>query len=84
VLARTIGQSDDCESAFAHYHRVRAPRTARITRLSRWWGRTGLWKAAPLVWLRDQAYRSTPTSWFEWGMRDQYGYDPGELERGVT
>jgi 2-polyprenyl-6-methoxyphenol hydroxylase-like FAD-dependent oxidoreductase len=84
VLARTIGQSDDCESAFAHYHRVRAPRTARITRLSRWWGRTGLWKAAPLVWLRDQAYRSTPTSWFEWGMRDQYGYDPGELVRGVT
>jgi 2-polyprenyl-6-methoxyphenol hydroxylase-like FAD-dependent oxidoreductase len=82
VLARTIGQASDWESALAHYHRQRGPRTARITRLSRWWGRSGLWKAAPLVWLRDQAYRSTPASWFERGMRDQYGYDPGALEAG--
>ncbi len=79
VLARTIRQSADCEGAFAYYHRVRGPRTARITRLSRWWGRSGLWKAAPLVWLRDQGYRSTPRSWFDWGMRDQYGYDAGAL-----
>ena len=43
---------------------------------------SGLWKAAPLVWLRDQAYRSTPASWFERGMRDQYGYDAGALEAG--
>jgi hypothetical protein len=62
-----------------YYHHARAARTARITRLSRWWGRTGLWKAAPLVWLRDQAYRSTPRSWFDLGMRDQYGYDAGAL-----
>jgi 2-polyprenyl-6-methoxyphenol hydroxylase-like FAD-dependent oxidoreductase len=79
VLARAIARSGDCESALTHYHRVRAPRTARITRLSHLWGRTGLWKAAPLVWLRDQGYRSAPRSWFEWGMRDQYGYDAGRL-----
>ena len=79
VLARMISQSADWESAFEDYHHVRGPRTARITRLSRWWGRSGLWKAAPLVWLRDQGYRSTPRSWFDWGMRDQYGYDAGTL-----
>jgi 2-polyprenyl-6-methoxyphenol hydroxylase-like FAD-dependent oxidoreductase len=81
VLARTIDAASDWESALARYHRARGARTARITRLSRWWGRSGLWTAAPLVWLRDQAYRSTPTAWFEWGMRDQYGYDAGALER---
>jgi 2-polyprenyl-6-methoxyphenol hydroxylase-like FAD-dependent oxidoreductase len=79
VLARAIDRSDDHESALAHYTRARAARTARITRLSRWWGRVGLWKASPLVWLRDQAYRSTPRSWFDLGMRDQYGYDAGTL-----
>lgn len=79
---RKPGKASDRESALAHYHRERGPRTARITRLSRWWGRSGLWTAAPLAWLRDQAYRSTPASWFERGMRDQYGYDPGALERG--
>ncbi len=80
VLARAIARFEDCESAFSYYHRLRSRRTARITRLSRWWGRTGLWKAAPLVWMRDCTYRVAPRSWFEWGMRDQYGYDVGALE----
>jgi 2-polyprenyl-6-methoxyphenol hydroxylase-like FAD-dependent oxidoreductase len=81
VLARALSQSGECETALTYYHHARAARTARITRLSRWWGRTGLWRAAPLVWLRDQAYRSTPRSWFDLGMRDQYGYDAGALTR---
>jgi 2-polyprenyl-6-methoxyphenol hydroxylase-like FAD-dependent oxidoreductase len=81
VLARALSQSGDCETALTYYRHARAARTARITRLSRWWGRTGLWRAAPLVWLRDQAYRSTPRSWFDLGMRDQYGYDAGALTR---
>jgi len=81
VLARTIARSSEHESALAQYYRVRASRTARITRLSHWWGRSGLWRAAPLVWLRDHAYRSTPRSWFDWGMRDQYDYDAGALTR---
>jgi 2-polyprenyl-6-methoxyphenol hydroxylase-like FAD-dependent oxidoreductase len=79
VLARAIVRCGDHERAFAHYHRARARRTARITRLSRVWGRMGLWEAAPLVWLRDRLYRSTPRSWFGRGMRDQYGYDAGAL-----
>jgi 2-polyprenyl-6-methoxyphenol hydroxylase-like FAD-dependent oxidoreductase len=79
VLARAVARSDDCERAFSHYYRVRSRRTARIMQLSRWWGSTGLWTAAPLVWARDQAYRLTPRSLFEWGMRDQYGYDVGSL-----
>jgi len=79
VLARSIARSSDHQSALADFYRVRASRTARITRLSHWWGRSGLWRAAPLVWLRDNAYRSTPRSLFDWGMRDQYGYDAGAL-----
>jgi 2-polyprenyl-6-methoxyphenol hydroxylase-like FAD-dependent oxidoreductase len=80
VLARAIGRFDDCESAFSHCHRLRSRRTARITRLSRWWGRTGLSTAPLLVWMRDRAYRVTPHSWFEWRMRDQHRYDAGRLE----
>jgi 2-polyprenyl-6-methoxyphenol hydroxylase-like FAD-dependent oxidoreductase len=80
VLARAIARFASSESAFSHYERLRWRRTSRITRLSRWWGRTGLWKAAPLVWMRDRAYRVTPHSLFEWGMRDQYGYDVGGLD----
>jgi 2-polyprenyl-6-methoxyphenol hydroxylase-like FAD-dependent oxidoreductase len=80
VLARAIARFEDCESAFSYYYRLRSRRTARVTRLSRWWGRTGLWKAAPLVWMRDGAYRVAPRSLFERGMRDQYSYDVGTLE----
>jgi 2-polyprenyl-6-methoxyphenol hydroxylase-like FAD-dependent oxidoreductase len=79
VLARTIAAGDDWESAFARYHRARGRRTARITRLSRWWGATGLWTAPPLVRLRDGAYRVAPGALFEAGLRDQYGYDAGDL-----
>ena len=80
VLARSIARSDDTASAFSSYHRRRARRTARITRMSRWWGAMGLWKAAPLVWARDAGYRFAPPSFLEWGMRDQYGYDAGALD----
>lgn len=80
MLARAIARFDDCESAFADYYRRRARRTARITLLSRWWDCTGLWKAAPLVWMRDSTYRVAPRSLFERGMRDQYAYDVGSLE----
>jgi len=49
-------------------------------RLSRAWGSTGLWQAAPLIWLCDQAYRGDPARfWFGCAMRDQYGYDAGAL-----
>jgi 2-polyprenyl-6-methoxyphenol hydroxylase-like FAD-dependent oxidoreductase len=80
VLARSIARHPDCESAFSHYYRRRARRTTRITRLSRWWGKVGLWKARPLVRMRDGAYRAAPRAWLEWGMRDQYDYDVGALE----
>jgi 2-polyprenyl-6-methoxyphenol hydroxylase-like FAD-dependent oxidoreductase len=80
VLARAIARCDDHESAFSSYYRLRSRRTARITRLSHWWGRTGLWMAAPLVWTRDRAYRVMPRSWFELGMIDQYAYDAGSLD----
>jgi hypothetical protein len=30
--------------------------------------------------MRDLAYRVTPLSLFEVGMRDQYGYDVGTLD----
>lgn len=38
-----------------------------------------LFARTPSERIRDRAYRSTPRSWFDWGMRDQYGYDPGAL-----
>jgi 2-polyprenyl-6-methoxyphenol hydroxylase-like FAD-dependent oxidoreductase len=80
VLARAIAYSDDAESAFAQYYSRRSGRTARIVRMSRWWGKSGLWKSPPLVWMRDRGYRLMPLSWYEAGMRDQYNYDAGTLE----
>ena len=56
-----------------------ARRTAQIVRMSRLWGRVGLWKHPAMVALRDRAIRSGPEGWMERAGAAQYCYDPGGL-----
>jgi 2-polyprenyl-6-methoxyphenol hydroxylase-like FAD-dependent oxidoreductase len=79
VLARAIVEAGDCGEAFARFHRRRARRTAQIVRMSRWWGRVGLWKHPALTALRDGAIRYGPDGWMERAGAAQYCYDPGGL-----
>jgi 2-polyprenyl-6-methoxyphenol hydroxylase-like FAD-dependent oxidoreductase len=79
VLARSIVEAPDCDSAFTRFHRSRARRTASTVRLSRWWGQVGLWKHPVMVALRNGAMRYGPDGWMERGGAAQYCYDPGVL-----
>ncbi len=79
VLARSLVQAADAEQAFTRFHRARARRTAQIVRLSRWWGRAGLWKHPALVALRDGIMRYGPEGWMERAGAVQYAYDPGDF-----
>jgi 2-polyprenyl-6-methoxyphenol hydroxylase-like FAD-dependent oxidoreductase len=79
VLARAIVEAPDCESAFTRFHRIRARRTASTVRLSRWWGRIGLWKHPVMVALRNGVMRYGPAGWMERAGTAQYCYDPGTL-----
>jgi len=79
VLARSIVAGADIEAALTRFHHIRSRRTASIIRMSRIWGRVGLWRSALLVALRDGLFRYTPDRWFERAATDQYAYDPGSL-----
>ena len=79
VLARSVVEAPDCEAAFTRFHHSRARRTASTVRLSRWWGRVGLWKHPVMVALRNGVMRYGPDGWMERGGTAQYCYDPGAL-----
>ena len=79
VLARAIVEAGDCEEAFTRFHRRRSRRTAQIVRMSRWWGRVGLWKHPALTAVRDGVIRYGPDGWMERAGAAQYCYDPGRL-----
>jgi len=79
VLARAIGEARDHDEAFTRFYRRRARRTAQIVRMSRMWGRVGLWKHAAMVALRDGLIRRGPDGWMERAGAAQYCYDPGGL-----
>ena len=79
VLARSLLEARSPEDAFTRFHRRRARRTAQIVRMSRWWGRVGLWKHPALTGLRDGLIRLGPEGWMERAGAAQYCYDPGKL-----
>jgi 2-polyprenyl-6-methoxyphenol hydroxylase-like FAD-dependent oxidoreductase len=79
LLARSIVEAGTCEEAFVRFHARRSRRTAQIVRMSRWWGRVGLWKHPMMTALRDGALRWGPDGWMERAGAAQYCYDPGGL-----
>ena len=60
VLARCASNNPDFSTAFRAYERLRFARTARVTKLSRYYGVIGQWRNPALAWLRDTALRMTP------------------------
>jgi 2-polyprenyl-6-methoxyphenol hydroxylase-like FAD-dependent oxidoreductase len=84
VLARAIAEARDSDEAFARFHRRRSRRTTQIVRMSRWWGRAGLWKHPALTALRDGLIRYGPDGWMERAGAAQYTYDPGGLPEGLA
>jgi 2-polyprenyl-6-methoxyphenol hydroxylase-like FAD-dependent oxidoreductase len=61
MLARCASNDADLSIAFRSYERLRFARTARVTTLSRYYGVIGQWAKPGLVWLRNMAFRITPS-----------------------
>lgn len=82
VLTRSLLQEGTLEAGLEAYERERLPRTSRIVRLSRFWGKTGQWQNPVAVWLREANLRWMP-EFLNRPMFDfLYGYDAGRLPEG--
>jgi 2-polyprenyl-6-methoxyphenol hydroxylase-like FAD-dependent oxidoreductase len=57
VLARCLSNYSDAATALRVYQRLRYPRTAKVTRISRLYGAMGQWNAPGAVWLRNALFR---------------------------
>jgi 2-polyprenyl-6-methoxyphenol hydroxylase-like FAD-dependent oxidoreductase len=57
VLARCLSEEASAERAFRAYERLRQARTAKITRLSRYYGVIGQWRNPAAAWLRNTLFR---------------------------
>jgi len=57
VLTRCLSNYSDPARALVVYERLRYPRTAKVTRISRYYGVIGQWKAPGAVWLRKTLLR---------------------------
>lgn len=79
VLARCLARAEGLEDAFHTYRSVRAARTSRTVRLSRHWGKAGLWQRPAAVRARDAALRATPSALMQRQALRQYRYTPGRL-----
>ena len=79
VLARNLVEKESADEAFGGFYRARSRRTARTVRMSRWWGKAGLWKNPALVALRNRVIDLQPEGWMERRGAAQYCHDPGSL-----
>jgi 2-polyprenyl-6-methoxyphenol hydroxylase-like FAD-dependent oxidoreductase len=57
VLARCLSASTDAVMAFRRYERLRYTRTARIVKVSRYYGAMGQWENPGAAWLRNMLLR---------------------------
>lgn len=60
ILARALAQSEDVDDALLRYQKLRAPRTTRVTNMSRTIGQVAQLKNPILRALRDRAFRLMP------------------------
>jgi 2-polyprenyl-6-methoxyphenol hydroxylase-like FAD-dependent oxidoreductase len=75
---------DDHERVFAAYEAERVARTSKIVELSRRLGRLGQWRNPVAVRVRELLARLTPASALERMVRQQIGYDAGDLGVDAT
>jgi 2-polyprenyl-6-methoxyphenol hydroxylase-like FAD-dependent oxidoreductase len=57
MLARCLSNYSAPSLAFRVYERLRYPRTAKVTRISRHYGVMGQWKHPGAVWVRNTVLR---------------------------
>lgn len=82
VLARALDEhGDDHARALRQYESERRARTARVVRMSRWFGRLGSLTSPAAVRARDLATALTPTSVTAAAFRQLVTEDPGPLRR---
>jgi 2-polyprenyl-6-methoxyphenol hydroxylase-like FAD-dependent oxidoreductase len=79
VLARCASNYRDLSMAFRTYEQIRFRRTARVTALSRYYGVIGQSRNWALVWLRNMAFRITPSSVASKSYDRFVNYDPWSL-----
>ncbi len=76
VLARCLSHYSDPAIAFRVYERLRYPRTARITNISRYYGVIGQWKNPGAVWFRNTVFRLGSGKAATRGYVKYVSYDP--------
>jgi len=79
VLARCLSNCSDPARAFRVYERIRYARTARVTKISRYFGLMGQWKNPGAIWLRNTLLRCLPQRVSTKGYLKFIAYDPYEV-----
>jgi 2-polyprenyl-6-methoxyphenol hydroxylase-like FAD-dependent oxidoreductase len=79
VLARALAHESQPTRAFAEYERTRLGRTRDIVLRSRRFGDMFRWRNAAAITMREWMVRATPAFVMRRMMREQIGYDVGEL-----
>lgn len=80
VLARNIQKHGANENALLAYQTERIPRTSKIVRQSRQFGKLASWENPLAVWLRETIVSLTPASVTYKMIRENVCYDAGSLE----
>jgi len=57
VVARCLSDCDNPAAAFRTYERLRYPRTATVTKISRYYGSVGQWQRPLAAWFRERLLR---------------------------
>jgi 2-polyprenyl-6-methoxyphenol hydroxylase-like FAD-dependent oxidoreductase len=57
VLARCLSDCENPATAFGTYERLRYPRTATVTKVSRYYGSIGQWERPLAAWFRKKLLR---------------------------
>jgi FAD-dependent urate hydroxylase len=82
VLARNIQKHGANEKALLAYQTERIPRTSKIVKQSRQFGRLAGWENPFAVWLRETILKLTPASATKKFVRGNVCFDAGQLTSG--
>ena len=84
VLTRCLSNYSESAMALRVYERLRYGRTAKVTRISRYYGVIGQWKNPGAVWLRNTLLRIGSGKAGTKGYIKFVGYDPYKVSLGES
>ena len=79
LLTRCLSNYPNPALAFTSYERLRYPRTAKVTNISRYYGMMGQWKHPGAAWLRRTLFRLGSGKAATKGYGEFINYDPYEV-----